>query len=53
VTTDAPYRTTAEEIRVHRASGTCALEIEAAALFAATIGWLAAGTADAADQPAG
>jgi uridine phosphorylase len=53
VTTDAPYRTTAEEIRVHRASGTCVLEIEAAALFAATIGWLAAGTADAADQSAG
>jgi uridine phosphorylase len=34
VTTDAPYRTTAEEIRVHRASGARSLEMEAAALFA-------------------
>jgi hypothetical protein len=41
VTTDAPYRTTPEEIRVHRAGGARSLEMEAAALFAATIGWLA------------
>jgi uridine phosphorylase len=34
VTTDAPYRTTGEEIRVHRASGARAQEMEAAALFA-------------------
>jgi hypothetical protein len=41
VTTDAPYRTTAEEIRVHRAGGARSAEMEAVALFAATIGWLA------------
>jgi uridine phosphorylase len=34
VTTDAPYRTTPEEIRVHRANGVRSLEMEAAALFA-------------------
>jgi len=34
VTTDAPYRTTPEEIRVHRADGARSLEMEAAALFA-------------------
>lgn len=34
VTTDAPYRTTAEEIRLHRANGVRAQEMEAAALFA-------------------
>ena len=34
VTTDAPYRTTAEEIRVHRANGIRSQEMEAAALFA-------------------
>ncbi len=34
MTTDAPYRTTPEEIRVHRASGARAQEMETAALFA-------------------
>ena len=34
VTTDAPYRTTPEEIRVHRANGVRSQEMEAAALFA-------------------
>jgi uridine phosphorylase len=34
VTTDAPYRTTPEEIRLHRANGARAVEMEAAALFA-------------------
>lgn len=34
VTTDAPYRTTAAEILIHRASGVRSLEMEAAALFA-------------------
>jgi uridine phosphorylase len=34
VTTDAPYRTTGEEIRHHRARGARSLEMEAAALFA-------------------
>jgi uridine phosphorylase len=34
VTTDAPYRTTPEEIRVHRAGGARSVEMEAAALFA-------------------
>jgi uridine phosphorylase len=34
VTTDAPYRTTAEEIRLHRDSGARSQEMEAAALFA-------------------
>jgi uridine phosphorylase len=34
VTTDAPYRTTAEEIRLHHANGVRAQEMEAAALFA-------------------
>jgi uridine phosphorylase len=34
ITTDAPYRTTAEEIRLHRAGGVLSQEMEAAALFA-------------------
>jgi uridine phosphorylase len=34
VTTDAPYRTTPEEILIHRADGARWLEMEAAALFA-------------------
>lgn len=34
VTADAPYRTTAEEICIHRANGVRAQEMEAAALFA-------------------
>jgi uridine phosphorylase len=34
VTTDAPYRTTPEEIRLHRAHGARSVEMEAAALFA-------------------
>jgi hypothetical protein len=34
VTTDAPYRTTAEEIGLHRTAGTRAVEMEAAGLFA-------------------
>jgi uridine phosphorylase len=34
VTTDAPFRTTPEEIRFHRANGALALEMETAALFA-------------------
>jgi len=34
VTTDAPYRTTPEEIGIHRANGVRAQEMEAAALFA-------------------
>jgi uridine phosphorylase len=34
VTTDAPYRTTPEEIRHHRARGARSVEMEAAALFA-------------------
>jgi uridine phosphorylase len=34
VTTDAPFRTTPEEIRWHRANGVCAAEMEAAAIFA-------------------
>jgi uridine phosphorylase len=34
VTTDAPYRTTPQEISVHRAAGARSVEMEAAALFA-------------------
>jgi uridine phosphorylase len=34
VTTDAPYRTTPEEICIHRANGVRSVEMEAAALFA-------------------
>jgi len=34
VTTDAPFRTTAEEIRLHRSNRVRAVEMEAAALFA-------------------
>lgn len=34
VTTDAPYRTTPEEIRHHRGTGARSVEMEAAALFA-------------------
>jgi uridine phosphorylase len=34
VTTDAPHRTTGAEIRLHRANGVRAVEMEAAALFA-------------------
>lgn len=34
VTTDAPYRTTAEEISLHRTAGARGVEMEAAALFA-------------------
>src|ERR1019366_6697445 len=34
VTTDAPYRTTPEEIRHYRARGARSVEMEAAALFA-------------------
>jgi uridine phosphorylase len=34
VTTDAPSRITAEEVRVHRAAGVQAIEMEAAGLFA-------------------
>jgi uridine phosphorylase len=34
VTTDAPYRTTTDDIRLHRANGARAQEMEAAALFA-------------------
>jgi hypothetical protein len=34
VTTDAPYRTTAAEILLHRANGALAQDMEAAALFA-------------------
>jgi len=34
LTTDAPHRTTADEVRHHRARGVQAIEMEAAALFA-------------------
>ena len=34
LTTDAPHRTTAEEVRHHRAAGVLTVEMEASALFA-------------------